>query len=142
MADDYKCAFSATLTGGEFRCRHARQVTRRGGPDIACEDEQAHLTCARLLDCLKEVALPAFEVEDDLLSMPHSVMVKVQFGGLLGLQRLLHGASEGASAAGPVQDIAGLVEGAVQVYQGLEDIPYPEVVPDITSFKLKRRRSG
>jgi hypothetical protein len=141
VAGDYKCAFSATLTGGEFGCRHARQVTRRGGPDIACGDEQSHLVCARLLVRLKEVALPAFAVDDDLLSMPHSVMVKVQFGGLLGLQGLLTGASQGASGAAPVDDIARLVERAVQFYQGVEAIPCAELAADMTSFKLKRRRS-
>ena len=63
-------------------------MTRRGGPDVVCASDEAHQQCENLFQRMKQVALPAFGVEDDLLSMPHSVLVKIQFGGLLGLQRL------------------------------------------------------
>ena len=84
-----KCAFSQTLIGGQFACAHAEPVVRRGGAEIACRSADASQRCATLMQCLKDAALPAFGVEDDLLSMPHSVLVKIQFGGLLGVQRLL-----------------------------------------------------
>lgn len=131
---EYKCAFSGPLIGGQFGCANAEQVTRRGGPDIACRSEQAHAQCERLFQRMKAAALPAFGAEDDLLSMPHSVLVKIQYGGLLGLQRLL-----GAGGA-EVRNIHALVGQAVQTHGSLEAIPYAALVADMTSFKLKRRR--
>ena len=86
--EEYKCAFSNTLVTGQFGCEKAEQVTRRGGPDVVCSSDKAHQQCEKLFQRMKQAALPAFGVEDDLLSMPHSVLVKIQFGGLLGLQRL------------------------------------------------------
>jgi len=134
---EYKCAFSHPLIGGQFGCENAEQVTRRGGPDIACREEGAHAQCERVFQRMKEAVLPAFGAEDDLLSMPHSVLVKIQYGGLLGLQRLL---GAGGADVAEVRNIHALVGQAVQAHGSLEAIPYPALVEDITSFKLKRRR--
>ena len=135
--EEYKCAFSNTLVTEQFGCENGEQVTRRGGPDIACTSEQAHQRCERLFQRMKEAALPAFGVEDDLLSMPHSVVVKIQFGGLLGLQRLLE---DGSAARDAVDNIHVLVDRALAKYGDLDAIPCPAFVEDITSYKLKRRR--
>lgn len=133
--EEYKCAFSNTLITGQFGCDKAEQVTRRGGPDIACTSEAAHQRCEKLFQQMKAAALPAFGVEDDLLSMPHSVLVKIQHGGLLGLQRLL-GAAAGSEG---VKNIHVLVDQAVEKYNHLDAIPCPALVQDMTGYKLRRR---
>lgn len=132
--EEYKCAFSNTLITGQFGCDKAEQVTRRGGPDIACTSEAGHQRCEKLFQQMKAAALPAFGVEDDLLSMPHSVLVKIQFGGLLGLQRLVDGAG-----AADVKNVHALVDRAAGKYRDLDAVPCPELVPDMTGYKLRRR---
>ena len=132
--DDYKCAFAATLMGGEFACIKAIPVTRRAGPDMACTDHAAHERCAALFEKLKSIALPAMGYEDDLLSMPHSALVKIQFGGLQGLQRLI-GEGEGG-----IEDINALVDRVLARYGGDASPPYAELAKDISGYKLKRRR--
>jgi len=124
--------FAAPLVAGQFGCAHARHVTRRGGPDVACAESAGHERCAQLFGRMKAIALPAFGVEDDLLSMPHSTLVKIQAGGLLGLQRLLAGAP-----ATTVTDINFLVEQAVR--NGMETVPVERLVADITGYKVRRR---
>lgn len=131
----YKCAFSNTLITNQFGCEKAEQVTRRGGPDIACTSDVAHQRCEKLFQQMKAAALPAFGVEDDLLSMPHSVLVKIQYGGLLGLQRLL----DSAVATGDVKNVYALVDQAIGKYNGLDTVPFPALVQDMTSYKLRRR---
>jgi hypothetical protein len=133
--DEHKCAFSNTLITNQFGCDKAEQVTRRGGPDIACTSGAAHQRCEKLFQQMKAAALPAFGVEDDLLSMPHSVLVKIQFGGLLGLQRLL----DGAAGSGDVKNIHALVDQTIGKYDNLDSVPYPALVQDMTSYKLRRR---
>lgn len=131
--EEYKCAFSNTLVTNQFGCEKGKQVARRGGPDIACTSEAAHLRCEKLFQQMKAAALPAFGVEDDLLSMPHSVLVKIQFGGLLGLQRLLE------SGSAEVENVHDLIEQATGRYGNLDAIPCPALVEDMTSYKLRRR---
>ncbi len=130
------CPFGSTLVTEICHCVHADQVVRRAGAEIICQDEAAYIRCTELFQHLKDVALPAFEVEDDLTTMPHSVLQKIQFGGLLGLQQLVM-----EQATDTVADIAGLLD-ALQTRLGtLDKLPYNEVVSFITEFKLKRRRS-
>lgn len=133
--EEYKCAFSSTLITNQFGCEKAEQVTRRGGPDIACTSDAAHQRCEKLFRQMKAAALPAFGVEDDLLSMPHSVLVKIQFGGLLGLQRHLGGGAD----SGDVKNIHALVDQAIGKYNSLDAVPYPALVQDMITYKLRRR---
>ncbi len=130
---ELKCAFSAPLITHQFGCSKAEEVTRRGGPDIACTDGAAAARCEALFARLKAAALPAFGVEDDLLSMPHSVQVKIQYGGLLGLQRLL-----GGSGVERVEDVDALAAAVAGKFG--EVIPVDEVVPDITAYKTRARQ--
>lgn len=131
----HKCPFNGTLVAGTFGCAHAEPVARRGGPDVACRSELGQRRCAVLFERLKAAALPAFGVEDDLLSMPHSVLMKIQHGGLLGLQRLLDGA-----APARVEDVDALIERALARYRTAEAIPCADMVDAMTGFQLKRRR--
>lgn len=131
-----KCPYSGTLVSEQFACPLAKTVVRRGGPEVECTSQVAHTRCASLFQRMKEVALPAFGVEDDLLAMPHSVLVKIQYGGLLGLQRILGEVSEETST---VADIDGLCESAVQRYNNVASIPCQTFVQDMTAYKLRRR---
>lgn len=133
---EQKCAFSQSLISDQFGCEHAEHVVRRGGAEIACRSAEACARCAALLQRLKLDALPAFGVEDDLLSMPHSVLVKIQFGGLLGVQRLI---SADQVPADSVSNINALVMLAVQTYSGLDELPCAQIVDDMTGYKTRRR---
>ncbi len=135
--DEYKCAFSSTLVTGQFGCEKGEQVTRRGGPDVVCASGEAHQQCEKLFQRMKQAALPAFGVEDDLLSMPHSVLVKIQFGGLLGLRRLQ---GNGTDESAVVKNIHGFVGQVIGKHGGLDAIPCQAFVEDMTSYQLKRRR--
>jgi len=135
MVETFKCAFNGTLVAGTFGCAHGEPVARRGGPDVACRSEAGHRRCAEVFERLKAAAIPAFGMEDDLLSMPHSVLMKIQHGGLVGLQRLLDGA-----AGARIEDIDALMARAFARYGAAESIPCADVVGDMTGYQLKRRR--
>jgi hypothetical protein len=131
-----KCPFAAPITTGRSACAHATEVVRRGGSEYDCADADAHDRCIVLFAGLKRTGLDAFDVEDDLTQMPHSVLVKIQTGGLLGLRRLLE---PDADAEAPVADVASLVARASAAYGGVEQIPYPALADDMLHCKLERR---
>ena len=134
--EERKCPYSGTLVSEHFACVMARTVVRRGGPEVACTSEPGHQRCTSLFEHMKQAALPEFGVEDDLLTMPHSVLIKIQHGGLLGLQRIL---GETTGEASSVADINGLCERAVARFHTVADIPCGAFVQDMTAYKLKRR---
>jgi hypothetical protein len=130
------CPYSATLARDTFGCRHAERIIRRGGTEFSCRDPESHVRCLTLFGRLKEVALAAFAVEDDLTQMPHSVTVKIQFGGLLGLQRITQSSPPGT---GRVEDIDTLVRAAVTRFGDLQAIPCERLDADMTAYTLSRR---
>lgn len=130
-----KCIFGGTMASGQFGCEMARSVVRRGGVEFDCAAPAAHVHCAALFERLKTVALPAFGVEDDLLSMPHSVQIKIQLGGLLGLKRLLQEETPDQQ----LPDIYGFVGRVLRKYGGPDDVPCGDVAQDMINCKLKRR---
>lgn len=134
---DRICPFSATLARDDFACPRATQVIRRGGAEFACQSEQAHTRCRQLFERCKQAALPAFGVEDDLTQMPQSVLVKIQFGSLIGLQRITGGQPPVGKR---IEDIDSLVAAAISHYAGPDSVPYDQLVADITGWKLSRRR--
>ena len=133
--ETFKCAFNGALAAQTFGCAHAEPVARRSGPDVACRSDAGHQRCALLFERLKAVALPAFNVEDDLLSMPHSVLMKIQHGGIAGLKRLSDGVT-----GDRVDDIDALAARVLARYQTADAVPCADIVGDIMSYQLKRRR--
>jgi hypothetical protein len=129
------CPFGSTLVTETCECVHAEQVVRRGGAEIVCQDDAAYSRCTDLFQHLKQMILPEFGVEDDLTSMPHSVLQKIKFGGLLGLQTLLTG-----QAGDKVANVANLLDEVEAKYGTLDSLPDGELVTYITEYKLKRRR--
>jgi hypothetical protein len=134
---DLKCPFRRVLLPGDFGCRHATVVTRREGPDIACDAPETNALCGEVLERLKDVGLPALGYVDDLTQLPHGAAMKVQMGGLLGLGRV----TDQADTAGVVQDVGALVEAAVDRFGGTAAIPYGDLVAEMERFQLKRRRA-
>ncbi len=132
--ETHKCAFSHTLLGEAFGCSRVRFVTQRDGPHATCADHDAAQRCAALFQALKTAALPVFDVPDDLAQMPHSVPVKIQFGGLLGLQQALH-----PELPEHVADVDALIREAETHYGGCERIPCADFTAAMTAYKVKRR---
>ena len=135
--DEFKCPFNQTLRSELFGCEHALTVTRRDGPDVNCSSRQAQSQCSAVFQAMKQSALAALGVADDPQQMAHSVLVKVQFGGLLGLQHSLHMAP---SETDRVENINALVGQAVSHFGSVAEIPYADLSAAITAFQVKRRR--
>ena len=134
---DRICPFSATLAKQDFACPHAEQVIRRGGAEFSCRSTTSWPVCSQLHDNMKQAALPAFELEDDLTQVPHGVLTRIQFGGLLGLQRIM-----AAPAPDParVADIHALVTAVTAQFGDMNAVPCNELVTDISAYRPARRR--
>ena len=132
-----KCPFRAPVMTRSFACQYAEEITRREGPDIACSSSEANAKCSEFFKQLKTRALDNMGHEDDLTTLPASILQKIQFGGLLGLQSQI----DSTASNDRVEDIVTLVEKAIQEYGGIENFPFGHCVESIVAYKLKRRRN-
>ena len=131
-----KCPFRAPLMTRIFTCEYAEEITRREGPDIGCKSSSANALCVEFFTQLKSIALSELGYEDDLTTMPASVLQKIQFGGLLGLNNEVH-ATSGSEL---IDNIFELLESAKRKHGEVINFPYVECIAAIKTYKIKRRR--
>ena len=132
--EEHKCPFQVPQIKQDFACALGVGVTRRDGAAIACQSNSASLRCCELHEHLKQAGLAAYGASDDLLRVPQSFYIKVQYGGLLGLQRLL------GDAQRDIADISSLVARLYEHYGTIENIPCEQVITDIASHKVRRKK--
>jgi len=68
--------------------------------------------------------------------LPHAREIKVQTGGLLGLQGLLHPEKSGAET---VVNAIGLIDEAITKFGRLEELPYDIIVQAIVKFEGRKK---
>ena len=131
------CPFSAPLVAEDFACRQAEPVIRRGGTENSCRSDTSCTHCIDLHRAIKGAALAEQGYADDLTQVPHSLLVRIQYGGLLGLQRI---SGESGESTTDVTDIDSLVETALARFGSLSGIPCATFCADIHAYRLPGRR--
>ena len=134
---DLLCPFTAPLVKKDFQCPQADEVIRRGGSEIACKNLASHSQCTKMHTQVKLSALAAMDLEDDLLTVPHNTLVKIQYGGLLGLQAMM---SPEKANSSQVENIETLIAQAESTYGDLANVPLETIIEFIANFKTQRRR--
>lgn len=131
---DLICPYNATLAlKSNFSCPSADEVIRRGGAEYVCLQASRHVICGEVHDKVKAAYLDSEGLEDDLLSLPHSTFVKIQFGCVLGLQSAL------GRDATHVDDMGALIADAMDHYKSIDDLPLVLLNEKISAHKLQKR---
>jgi len=104
---------------------------------VRCTSEVAHPDCAELLELLHRYARFALHLSEADAPLPHGKEIKVQGGGLLGLQQIVwpERADEG------VDDISVLLKSAGNRFCEWDEIPTAEIVRAIATYQGRRKRS-
>ena len=76
--------------------------------------------------------------DSDGSPLPHPKELKVQIGGLLGLQGLLFTEKQNSES---VENIDHILQQALEQFGTFSEIPFNEIVKSITTFQGRQRRS-
>jgi hypothetical protein len=115
------CPFAKTILTRCAVCSKAEKRNIAEREIVACNSEHAHERCIALRDLLRHnftFALGQLHIDGPL---PHAKEMRMQCGGLKGLQHAFDGSDE-------VRDIDELLIMAQQKYGELTDFPYSEIV--------------
>jgi len=132
-----RCRFEKTLLSRRSTCSRAKRFNLADREGVSCLSPAARERCGRLLDSLRENARFALRLTEIDSALPFNKEIKVQTGGMLGLQKLIYPDSDQRDK---VEDIYSLVNQAEQEFGALEDIPFSEIMPNIVSFEGRKRR--
>jgi hypothetical protein len=129
------CVFRKPVMGSGFSCPHASLCHTPMGCSVLCADLDAYDRCNDLLEVLTETGRFALSYTPGTDSYTHGKLMKVQHGGLIGLNRALRP----EQPASPVQDIAALVELADAVERRDEELPLQEIINEMRHWQNRRR---
>jgi hypothetical protein len=128
------CPFEKAILSRCADCDQARKFNIAEREAVACEAAVARENCLTLHGLLHQNAVFALKLTHPGEPLPHAKEIKVQCGGLRGLQRLFD------QEANLVENIHALVEKIQRRFASMQDVPYLEVVKEIAAYEGRRRR--
>jgi len=150
-----RCYFEKLLLLRYGNCKQAKKLFLAEREAYACNSASDQQQCLKLLERLRSNARFALQITQVDGQLPHAKEIKVQVGGLFGLQQLLANENpsqtdvlldddakfgEQAQKHAPIENVSGTINEAVRQFNDLDSIPYNEVVKSIINFKLPDRK--
>lgn len=130
--NDAPCVFAKAILRRCCRCSRSQKLFIAEREAVACKSPGGRQRCAEVLGVLHGKATFALRLPHPEAVLPHGKELKVQCGGMLGLQQAL---LPDQADADTVEDIIDLLENAIEDYGSVEALPYSEVVKGITGFQ-------
>ncbi|MGD8207394.1 MAG: hypothetical protein PVH47_04880 [Thiohalocapsa sp.] len=131
------CVFEKAVLSRRCACSKGQRFCLAEREGIGCGLVSARLRCQSLLDHMRHNARFALQLQTLEAPLPHAKALRLQTGGLLGLQRVLLAPAEPGDE---VTDVHGLVSDAIAQFGDLERLPYAEMLRDVSSFQARARR--
>ncbi len=135
--NERRCVFEKTINSRRCTCRQSQRFHLADREGIACKSATGNALCTTFLDSMRRNARFALHLTSIDGPLPHAKEIKVQTGGLLGLQGLIR--PERADDRN-VDNAIGLIDAAIEKYGGLDALPYDIIVQAIVKFEGRRKR--
>lgn len=130
-----RCIFEKSVLTRRCHCRCSARFYLADREGIACSAEPANVRCKQLLLLMRENARFALKLTGTEDQLPHAKEIKVQNGGLLGLQAIL----QPDSPHDTVVDISALTTQGIEAFGSIQQFPFQEIIKSITRFEGRRR---
>lgn len=130
-----KCVFEKAMCSLKCNCSQGSMFRLADRHGFGCHSPIHQKTCTELLNHLRAQTRFVFKITDIDGPLPHNKEIRVQNGGLLGLQKLLLGES-----LEQVADVSALLDQVAQRYGALEQLPYDQIMPSVMAYQARPRR--
>jgi len=131
-----RCVFEKALLTRRFGCSQVARINIGDREAAGCSNTAALDTCAELLDQMHNKATFALGMKHVNGPLPHAREMKVQCGGLLGLEAVIYETDSPEGTA----DIFGLIAKSIREYEGIDQLPYSLLMKHITHYEGRPRR--
>ena len=130
-----RCEFEKALTNNKAKCPYSRHFCLADREDYACKSRELSGKCRELLEMLRENSRFILKMQKTSNKLPHNMEIRVQVGGLSGIQTLFNPEQQGK-----IENIFALVERAETEYGSLEKLPYDRIVQSISSYQGRKSK--
>ncbi|MCW9023449.1 MAG: hypothetical protein OQK73_02090 [Gammaproteobacteria bacterium] len=133
-----KCVFEKAINSRQCACSQSQRFNLADREGVACQTPVRHEKCVQLLVLMRSNASFSLQMQKVEGPLPHAREIKVQVGGLQGLQVALGQDVESKA----IMDIDGLIQKAESTFGQIENFPYPEIIKSISRYKGRQRRQS
>lgn len=125
------CPFEKAVLSRTCACRHARRGSVGSRQTVCCHAEDGNRDCVGVLNRMRQSANFSLGVVHTPSALPHAKAVKLQCGGLIGLQNALDQVVKNQR----VYDIYGLVQRALRRYGSPQGLPQQDMIRSIAAYR-------
>lgn len=136
--NERRCVFEKTINSRRANCSKSVRFHLADREGISCKSAAGNALCTLLLQLMRSNARFALHVTSTPGPLPHAKEIRVQTGGLLGLQGLMQ---PGECKQDCITDIITTVDSALQRYDRLENLPFDIIIQDILRYEGRRKRT-
>ena len=132
-----RCVFEKSINSRRCSCSRCHRFNLADREGVACKTATGNALCSELLTTMRSQARFALHLTHADAPLPHTAEIKVQTGGLLGIQTLLYPDKANDTR---VEDIIGLLDAAIKQYDRIAALPFNLVVQAIVNFQGRKKR--
>ncbi len=115
------CTFEKAILARCVECKCSERIQIAEREAVACQNQASLSRCTSLHGHLRHAFAFALKNMHEDAALPHAQEMRVQCGGLLGLQHVCNGRAE-------VENVDALLESVLRQWGELAALPYSEVV--------------
>lgn len=130
-----RCHFEKALTNNKARCSCSRHFWLADREGYACGSKELSAKCCDLLEKMRENSRFILKLQQSGQSLPHNMEIRVQVGGLIGVQALLTNETRET-----VENIQELLQRAEAEYGAFDRLPYDRIVQSISRYQGRKSR--
>jgi hypothetical protein len=129
------CAFEKSVLTNECHCHLAERFCIAEREGVHCRSADSQQRCLRWLELLREQARFALRTEEERRLLPHGKAIRLQVGGMRGLQKLLPVDDDEASAI----DVDRALNNAQARFGTLDQVPFSDIMRDVAAYQVRKR---
>ena len=135
-----RCVFEKSINSRICNCSKSQRFNLADREGVACSSNIGLARCNQLIILLHSNARFALQ-RLDVENLGHAQEIKIQNGGLLGLQGELALQSQlGITAKNSVTDIDAIIANAEKEYKNIENFPYSKIMQVINAYSIRPKR--
>ena len=129
-----RCCFEKAITAKRCSCQYAIKFLLASREGVKCNNQESKRKCTLFLTTLREHARFALKLTKIEGPLPHKKEIKIQVGGLLGLQSNLEDINKPN-----LPNIISILNSAVDKYQSIEKYPYEDIIQSVVNFEIRTK---
>jgi hypothetical protein len=130
------CPYEKTILTNHGACSQARKFCIAEREGVQCDSALAQAACLEFLDRLRQQARFALKSTDTGAALPHAKAMRLQIGGLRGIQSAL---APDDPAPNVIADIRATIEAAIARFGTLERLPFDHIMRQVAAYQGRQR---